>query len=248
MPSLSGCAVFDHLPFREIWVADFEFIANSGERPNIICLVALELRSGRKLRLWSDQLGPRPPFPIDTSSLFVAFFASADLGCFKVLNWPMPVHILDPFVEFRNSTNVLQRKGCRPVESSLIAALAAHGLDTIGAIKKERMRALILRGGPWSAEERKEILDYCESDVAALAQLLSAMSPRIDLPRALLRGRYMAAVAAMEHAGVPIDTVTLERLRRGWYDIQGELIRRIDADYGVFDGLTFKYDRFADCR
>jgi DNA polymerase I len=189
--------VLNHLPFREIWVADFEFNANSGERPDIICLVALELRSGRKLRLWSDQLGPRPPFPIDASSLIVAFFASADLGCFKVLNWPMPARILDPFVEFRNSTNMLQQKGCKPVESSLIAALAAHGLDTIGAIEKERMRALILRGDPWSVEERKEILDYCESDVAALARLLSAMSPRIDLPRALLRGRYMAAVAAM---------------------------------------------------
>ena len=56
-----------------------------------------------------------------------------------------------------------------------------------------------------------EILDYCESDVDALARLLPAMLPRIDLPRALLRGRYMAAAAAMEYAGMPIDVPTCWR-------------------------------------
>ena len=107
------------------------------------------------------------------------------------------------------------------------------------------MRALILRGGPWSDAERAAILDYCESDVAALARLLPAMLPQIDLPRALLRGRYMVAVARMERNGVPIDTGTLGRLRRHWSDIQDQLIADIDADYGVFDGRTFKADRFA---
>src|SRR5262249_54947648 len=62
-----------------------------------------------------------------------------------------------------------------------------------------------LGGRSWSSEECQAILNYCESDVAALAHLLPAMLPRIDLPRALLRGRYMAAAAAMEHNGVPID-------------------------------------------
>ena len=76
-------------------------------------------------------------------------------------------------------------------------------------------------------------------------RLLPAMLPGIDLPRALLRGRYMAAAAAMEHIGVPIDTGMLERLRRGWLLIQDQLIAEIDADYGVYDGRTFKADRFA---
>jgi hypothetical protein len=201
-------------------------------------MVAQELRSGCKLRLWADQLGPQPPFAVTADALFVAFFASAELGCFKALNWPMPARILDLYVEYRNSTNRLQQKGTKPIDSSLLAALAAHGLD------KEEMRALILRGGPWSEEERAAILDYCESDVTALARLLPAMLPRIDLPRALLRGRYMAAVAAMEHAGTPIDVSTLRRLQAHWEDIQVELIHRIDEDYGVFDGLTFKYERF----
>ena len=105
---------------------------------------------------------------------------------------------------------------------------------------------LALRGGPWSEAERTALLDYCESDVAALERLLPAMLPGIDLPRALLRGRYMAAAAAMEHTGTPIDVPMLELFRVRWTDIQDQLIAEIDVDYGVFDGRTFKADRFAD--
>ena len=70
------------------------------------------------------------------------------------------------------------------------------------------------------------------------------MLPQIDLPRALLRGRYMAAAAAMEHTGTPIDVETWARLREGWTGIQDDLIRAIDV-YGVYDGRTFKSERWA---
>jgi len=62
----------------------------------------------------------------------------------------------------------------------------------------------------------------------------------------VLRGRYMAAAAHMEHAGVPVDLEMLGRLRAHWTDIQDELIARIDTDYGVFDGRTFKAAKFAE--
>ena len=127
----------------------------------------------------------------------------------------------------------------------LIGALTAYGLDSIGAVEKDEMRNLVMRGGPWSADERAAILDYCESDVDALARLLPAMLPKIDLPRALLRGRYMAAAARMEHAGVPIDQETLALFRAHWTDIQDALIARIDADYDVFEGRSFKAAKFA---
>src|SRR3954466_13551738 len=48
------------LPYREPWALDFEFRAPDGERPEPLCLVARELRSGRELRLWRDQLAPGP--------------------------------------------------------------------------------------------------------------------------------------------------------------------------------------------
>lgn len=79
----------------------------------------------------------------------------------------------------------------------------------------------------------------------ALALLLPAMLPKIDLPRALFRGRYMTAVARMEWAGVPIDTEMLALLRSQWESIQARLIEKIDARYHVYEGRTFKQDRWA---
>jgi DNA polymerase I len=131
-----------------------------------------------------------------------------------------------------------------PAGSGLIGALSYFGLDHIDAQEKEEMRALILRGGPWSDGEWTAMLDYCAGDMTPLERLLSAMLPCIDLSRALLRGRYMKAAAAMEFTGVPIDTATLALLREYWTTIQDELIQKIDADYGVFDGRVFKAERW----
>jgi DNA polymerase-1 len=228
------------LPFREIWLADFEFIAGPGERPDPVCCCARELRSGREVRLWHDQLDPVPPYSTDAGSLFVSYYASAELGCHIPLGWPMPERILDLFTEFRCGTNGLTV----PAGNGLIGALAAYGIDTIGAIEKDRMRALVMRGGPWSDDERAAILGYCAEDVDALGRLLLAMAPRIDWGRALLRGRYMAAAARMQHAGIPIDVSMLDTLRRYWTLIQDQLIARIDKEYGVFEGRTFKLGRF----
>jgi hypothetical protein len=40
--------------------------------------------------------------------------------------------------------------------------------------------------------------------------------------------------------------MTLGRLKRYWGDIQDRLIREVDRDYGIYEGRTFKADRFAD--
>jgi hypothetical protein len=224
-----------------IWAVDFEFTADPGERQVPICMVARELRSGRTIRLWQDQFGRVAPFPVGADAVFVAYYASAELGCFRALGWPIPARILDLCAEFRDRTSGLER----PNGSSLLGALSYFGLDGIGATEKQEMRGLALRGGPYDAAEQIALLDYCESDVAALQRLLPAMLPEIDLPRALLRGRYMAAAAAMEFAGVPVDVETLALLRDHWTGLQGDLIAAIDADYGVFDGRTFKIERWA---
>src|SRR5262245_36625874 len=209
--------------YRQVWLVDYEFTSPPGERPTPVCLVAREYHSGQVIRLWQDQFGPVPPYSIEPDCLFVAYYASAELGCHLALGWPMPARILDLYAEFRNQTNGLPTVAGR----GLLGALAAYGLDSIGALEKDEWRNLVMRGGPWSAEERAGILDYCEGDVDALARLVPAMLPRIDLPRALLRGRYMAAAARMEHAGIPIDQETLALFRAHWTDIQDTLIARI---------------------
>ena len=239
------------LPFRHVVVADFEFevgghastsdAGRSGERPRPVCMVAKELRGGQVWRLWRGEFRSSPPFSIGPEAVFIAYYASAELGCFRALGWPRPTNILDLFTEFRDRTNGLTTIA----GAGLIGALTFFGLDTGGGAEKDKMRALVLRGEPWTEDERKAILEYCAEDVAALERLLPAMLPRIDLPRALLRGRYMAAAAAIEFTGVPIDTARLALLREYWTAIQDELISAIDANYGAFDGRSFRADRWA---
>ena len=227
--------------YDEVWLIDFEFSAPPGERPTVACLVGRELFSGRLLRLFDGDLTSDPPFTIGDRTLFVAYYASAEIGCFLSLGWPVPSRILDLFTEFRNLTN-----GRRTVAGAgLIGALTHFGLDSIAADEKMELRELAIRGGPYTPSERMALLDYCQSDVDALHRLLPEMLPTIDLPRALLRGRYMAAVARMEFTGIPIDLEMLHAFRESWEPIKTQLVREIDARYGIYDGLTFKRDRFA---
>ena len=233
----------DRLPFSEVWAVDFEFMAPPGERPAPVCMVARELRSGKLIRMWQDELRRTrtPPYPTGAQALIVAFFASAELGCHQALGWPAPARTLDLYTEHRARFNGIGA----PAGNSLLGALAANGIESIDALEKEGMRERILRGGPWTSGERTSILAYCQTDVDAVARLLPAMLPTIDLPRALLRGRYMAAVARMEQVGVPIDLALLGRLREGWDTIKLRLVEQIDTDFGVYNGTTFKLDRFA---
>jgi hypothetical protein len=195
-------------------------------------MVAREWCSGRLLRLWRDQLVGRnvAPIAVGPDALFGAYYSSAELGCFLALGWPLPVRILDLYAEFRNVTSGL------PVACghSLLGALAHYGLDGIDAADKGAMRELAMRGGRYSDREQSELLDYCQSDVDALAKLLPVMLPEIDLPRALLRGRYMAAVARMERTGIPIDVPSLDRLRESWAPLKAKLVREVDRDFGVY--------------
>ncbi len=228
-----------------IWAVDFEFHPVNGQEGSLpvpVCMVAYNLQSGTTLRMWQAELESlrQPPFPVDCSVLFVAFYASAEFSCFQALGWALPVNTLDLFTEFRWLTN----GKAVPHGSGLLGALLYFGLPTIGAEEKTAMRDLVLRRGPWSATEQAAILDYCESDVVALAQLFPVMLPGLDWSRALLRGRYTQAVAHMETTGVPIDTALHVKLVESWDAIRTQLIADIDSEFQVFDGTSFKTAKF----
>ena len=234
------------LPYTQIYAIDFEFVAESGAQPVPVCMVARELISNRLIRLWQDELGPEPPFPVDDDTLFVAYYASAEIGCFLALGWPVPTRILDLYTEFRNATNGLPLPGGR----GYLSALAEHGIASITKEQKTEDRALVMGGGPWDTDARRRILDYCQTDVDPLGALLERMLPGIrsrpnGLGQALLRGRYMAAVARMERTGVPIDVDMLHHLRTNWGRIKADLVTAIDKDFGVYEGTTFKAGLFA---
>ena len=230
--------------FRQVWLVDFEFVAPDGERPDqVVCLVAKELVGGHTMRLWEDELRrlKLPPYPVGADSLFVAYYASAEFNCHLSLGWPLPENVLDLFTEFRCVTNGKTLSS----GSGLLGALTHFGLPCLDVVEKDAMRNLILSGGPWSQKEQEDIFDYCESDVVALEKLLPHMAPHLNIPHSLLRGRYMKAAAQIEYNGIPIDVESLALLENGWDSIQEQLIRKMDADYGVYEGKTFKQNKFA---
>ena len=156
----------------------------------------------------------------------MAYYASAELGCFLALGWPMPARILDLFAEFRAATNGLPT----PVRRGPARRAASGTASTPWPpTRRPRCATSSCAAGRGRADERRAILDYCQADVDALAALLPRMLPGIlgrqrdaavALGQALLRGRYMAAAARMEWTGVPIDAAMLERLRAGWGGIK----------------------------
>lgn len=240
-------ASWKDLPYKAIYIVDTEYFGADAELKTPVCLVCHELISGRTTRYWQDELLRLSSAPFDTGpdSLLVSYYAPAELGVFRQLNWTMPERIFDCFAEFSCETNGQNVQGGR----GLLAALAYFGLDTMAADFKTDMRDLILGGGPWDQSQQKEILSYCEADVLATTHLFESMVQRwvhneLRLGQALLRGRYMTAVSAMERTGIPIDTMMLALLRGSWDAIKAHLIGEVDQHYRVFEDGRFKETLF----
>lgn len=217
--------------YREVWVEDTEFGAAPGEPPEPRCLVATELKSGRVVELWLDgrDRPPRLPYAINDRTLVVVFVAQAEWGVHLKLGWGLPRRVIDLHAEFRCLTN-----GVQLPTKSLIGALQFFGLPAMESTAKEGMRGLALRGGPYTPDERRELVRYCRADVEATANLLRCMLPRINLTAALVRGRYGHAVAKMAAEGVPIDVRTWRRLGANWDAIKSLLVRRVNPRYGIY--------------
>jgi hypothetical protein len=90
------------------------------------------------------------------------------MKCHLALGWPMPENVIDLYTEFRNRTNGIPTVA----GAGLLGALIELGIDCMDATEKDDMRQLAIRGGPWTEAEKAALLEYCESDVAALPKLL----------------------------------------------------------------------------
>lgn len=227
--------------FEELWCVDFEFAGGDGGRQRPVCAVAYELKSGRELRMWEDDLHrlSTPPYSIAEGACFIAYYVPAELKCHLALGWPLPQNVIDLYVEFRCQTNG------KPVfaGNNLIGALEYFGLNSMSVAEKEEMRQLAIRGGPWTSAERKKLLDYCAQDVNALVQLFPKLAANMDVRDALLRGAYMRALSVIENTGIPIDLELLEQLRGVWDDIQSSLIEKADI-YGIYENGQFRRANF----
>jgi hypothetical protein len=216
-----------NLPFARVVLEDFEFIARPGSRPDVVCGVFHDLSTGQTLRLWRDQL-VRPPYDLGPDTLVVCFVANAEMACHLALGWPIPKNILDLSPEFKCLVN---GKGIPRKNQGLIGALQYFGLSSIAPKRKDAMRERILKGWPFSVEEREQILAYCAEDVEALRKLLFKLLPHVDLDLALHRGEAVAALARSEHIGVPIDMEIFSQLadKKTWRDIRDAMVPLVDT-------------------
>ena len=220
------------LPFARVILEDFEFVSVPGERPDVVCGVFHDLGTGQTIRLTRDQLTDRPPYDIGPDTLVVCFVANAEMACHLSLGWPIPKNILDLSAEFKCHVN---GKGIPRKNQGLIGALQYFGLSSIAPKRKDAMRERIMKGWPFTAEELKQILDYCAEDVEMLRLLLFKLLPHIDLPIALHRGEAVAALARSEHIGVPIDMEIFPQLadKKTWRELRDSMVPLVDV-HGIY--------------
>jgi hypothetical protein len=232
--------------FRAVWIVDFEFTHLPSGKPDVVCLAAKELRSRWSIALWRDEIGPVPPYDTDADAVVVFYSGSeAELACHLALGWPLPANVVDLIVEYRMAINGHGGKH----QLSMLDACARFGVPVrTSPAEKDRTRARILQGPPFSDAERSWILDYCRSDVEEEAGLLRALQPEALSPHAVWRGRFIKTIARMWWRGVPIDPryVTLATDPSVRLALKQAMVADLQADFPVFDGTTLKNALLAD--
>jgi hypothetical protein len=234
--------------FKSLWHCDFEFRQDANHCPVPVCMFAKEQRTGTEIFLDREQLLRlrRAPFGTGPDDLMLAYMSSAELGCFLALDWPLPCNVLDLYVETIAATNGLDIEGLKDKRPGILEALELFGLPSACTkAEKAAMRDLILDHDTYTAAEWASIGRYNQSDVDATLALLPALLPTLDLPRALHRGRFMAAVARQEEIGLPVDTDHLNILLANWEWLQRHFIAQ-DDQFGLYDDLSFREQRMWD--
>jgi hypothetical protein len=210
------------------------------------------MRSGELVRLWQDELGPRPPYSFDRNNLTIGYNLTAEFGTFMAKGWGCPAQSLDMYVEYRHLHNDGAIEEARPKGFfSEPGALQFFGEDPIDTAHKKEMRNRIMQGPPFTAQERADILDYCENDVVGLIKLVKHIVPTIrDLPQALYRSLAMWAFGAHQFRGVPFgDGHTFTRVVKHWDIIRCDLVSELDIEriYSIVDGKP-KWGKAEDVR
>ena len=243
--------------FDRIWCVDFEYFTgdSGGDAPRPICMVAIDLFSGDTVREWLWNAAPRRcPISLDSRSLYVSYYAAAEITCHLALGWELPARVLDLQAEFRAWTNGRDRYRSdaekealkKNERHSLLACMFAFGLgaDANTAGYKDQWREVCIRGGPFSDDERHGILEYCETDVVALTKLFPRVAKFVDPGPALLRGRYMKTVAAIERLGVPVDGELTDRFKQKWGEIIHHLVAENRDRMDVIGAKDLNHDKF----
>jgi hypothetical protein len=210
---------------------------DKGGRQLPLSLAARSLRTGGARVYWRDQLLQmrRAPFDTGPRTLSLNWFASAESHCFAALKWQPPERLIDLYAEYRWLRNGY---------ACLVDALLRYRLPCIGAAAKEANRNLILTTRTWTPDLVTETLRYNLSDADGTLAVGLKTAAKLDMPRALLRGRYDQVCGIIEYHGVPLDGAWWDRFARVRKPLLLRLVKELDR-FGIFEGLVFKQKRFA---
>jgi DNA polymerase I len=224
------------LGVKDVVAIDAEYISQRGWHVTPVCFCAKSLITKKTWRLWCHGKRRRRPFPHDARILFLSYSAPAEWSFYLAMGWPLPSTIIDLFAEMCLGENGRKDQHGSKLRPSLLYAMRHYGLDAITAAEKHSMRERILAGGPYSAREREEILDYCMTDVIDLEKLFPKMLPEMNVYQAVRRGAHKRACAAAEFNGIPINVRIYADLKSKWPAIRAGLAMAVEKEhkYGVY--------------
>jgi hypothetical protein len=210
--------------FSAIWSIDFEYATTCGTgRPIPHTFVAHDLISDREILLAGDRLRKAKRAPIDVRRCAcLAYNFVGEAQCFEVLGWNQPHWPVDPYAEHLALTNGLtsqdvfeREEDDRRIGYRLVDALRFYGIEVTaeGETHKHEMQLRSAQGEPFTVSEWQAITKYCVEDVQWLVRLFAVLREKIDLPAALVRGRYMTVIGQQMHRGIPVDRALVERFK-----------------------------------
>jgi DNA polymerase I len=229
--------------FRECWVINFEFSQLPGENPTPRCFTAIEKFSGRVIKLGRADLTKLKecPFDVGPDVLICSYSVVAEIACFLSLHWKLPRNVFCLYAEHRVTTNglILPFAG-----NSLSDALACRGSAHL--TDKDYQKRMNLRAQdptPFSAAEEAAMIEHCFYNTQAALRLLDEMLPTVKWQRARFMGRFSADVARIERRGTPLAMGPVRCMIESRKPLVQGLVAAVDADLGVYDGITYKRDR-----
>ena len=229
---------------RKIWSVDTEYLHLDGERVVPHCVCAMELRTGQRWEAWVGGPEPVPPPPWNPAEdVVLDYNGTAEHGVFLVLGWQFPKRHFDWLPELKVLHGTRIPAGLNPKDHpwALLSQAAVQGIATISAAEKDKFRGLAMRGGPYTQEERRVLLDYCWTDVDVLAELFHKTAPQLlrcvpewSVERAYFRGSVVQAYTRITERGLPVDREIWPRLKVNWRHVVNALVAEVNTAWPLW--------------
>ena len=238
--------------FKKIVVVDTEFqsdISNS-YCTKALCAVYKDLKTEQTLKIWDYGESNLAQHHFDfEETLFVCYYATAEVGYFLKQLMGRPPYIFDCWTEYsklyKNSRDL-----------SLLAAATAYSYpNPISKEEKEKFRDMCIKQNTWNKKEREEILNYCEGDVLMNEHVFYKILNDLEnicgndyetlLEQAMARGQTMACYAKVTKNGMSIDIPKLNDFNEYWLLVKNEVIKKLNSELNLWDdACKFSHSKF----